>query len=126
MKNKLQLNYRWLLSASLGFGAVMLSPGCLQGQIAPKAPQAAGRASVPNPSISHNRSVNVDRLIQQAIEQMELSGAVLANAGTPSTRLKQSSEIPPGPAPMLSFRAFDREDRYRFGKLDLVVDDAGH
>jgi hypothetical protein len=126
MKHKLQLNYRWLLSAFLGCGALMLSPGQLQGQIAQKASQAARQASISNPPVSHDHSVNIDQLIQKLIEQMALSGVVLANEGTASTRLRRSSEIPPGPAPMLSFRAFDREDRYRLGKLDLVVDDAGH
>jgi hypothetical protein len=34
--------------------------------------------------------------------------------------------IAPGLAPLLRFRALDREARYRLGKLDLVIDDAGH
>jgi hypothetical protein len=126
MKRPLQLNTLWFLSAYLGFGALMLSPGRLQGQIAPGASQSARSASTPYPPASLDRDRNVDQLIQQAIAQLELSGGVLANEGMPSARLTRPLEIPPGPAPLLSFRTFDREDRYRLGKLDLVVDDAGH
>lgn len=35
-------------------------------------------------------------------------------------------EIAPGMPPLLAFRYFDGADRHRFGKLDLMVDDAGH
>jgi hypothetical protein len=124
MKHPLHLNALWFFSAYLGFGTLVLSPGRLQGQIVPKASQSA--SSTPYPPVSLNGDRNVDQLIQQAIAQLELSGGVLANEGTPSARLTRSFEIFPGPAPLLSFRTFDREDRYRLGKLDLVVDDAGH
>lgn len=35
-------------------------------------------------------------------------------------------QIAPGRPPLLSFRYFVGADRHRFGKLDLMLDDAGH
>ena len=35
-------------------------------------------------------------------------------------------QIAPGAPPLLSFRYFPGADRHRFGKLDLMLDDAGH
>jgi hypothetical protein len=35
-------------------------------------------------------------------------------------------EIAPGAPPLLAFRYFAGADRHRFGKLDLMLDDAGH
>ena len=35
-------------------------------------------------------------------------------------------DVAPGAPPLLAFRYFDGADRHRFGKLDLMVDDAGH
>ena len=35
-------------------------------------------------------------------------------------------EIAPGAPPLLSFRYFLGADRHRFGKLDVMLDDAGH
>lgn len=126
MKNRLQLNPHWLLSAILGLATAMLFAQRLEGENAPRAASAAGLASTPNPSLLRNDPRSVDRLMQQAIENLELSGGTIAMEGTPSARIGRSMEVPLGRAPLLSFRSFDREDRYRLGKLDLVVDDAGH
>ena len=35
-------------------------------------------------------------------------------------------QIAPGAPPLLAFRYFQGADRHRFGKLDLMLDDAGH
>lgn len=126
MKHQPHLSRLCCFSIFLGLGVLISSQGRAQGQLAPKAAQSVGLASGTNPPTLRNKHQNVDQLIQQAIGKLELSGGVIANEGVPSARITWSSEIPPGPAPLLSFRTFDREDRYRLGKLDLVVDDAGH
>jgi hypothetical protein len=123
VKRCLHPNSLWLFSAFLGLGALMVSPMRLLGQ--EKAPPKGLVSHRDTPALRHGNR-NVDQLIQQVIQQMEVSGQVLANEGTPSTRLTRQAEIAPGPAPLLSFRSFDRDARYRLGKLDLVVDDAGH
>ena len=35
-------------------------------------------------------------------------------------------QVAPGAPPLLAFRYFDGAEKHRFGKLDLMVDDAGH
>ncbi len=35
-------------------------------------------------------------------------------------------EIAPGPPPLLAFRYYEGAERHRFGKLDVMLDDAGH
>jgi len=66
--------------------------------------------------------VDVPRLIKKLGE----SGRILGITQTASDRLTPTPLIAPGPAPILSFRSFDRQARFRLGRLDLVVDDAGH
>ena len=123
MKQRLHPNSLWFLSAFLGLGVLMFSPGRLLGQ---EKARPKGSVSKRDTQVSPQGKRNVDQLIQQVIQEMEVSGRVLANGETPSSRLTRSAEIAPGPAPLLSFRSFDRDARYRLGKLDLVVDDAGH
>ncbi|HEV8038441.1 MAG TPA: hypothetical protein VGP62_06225 [Bryobacteraceae bacterium] len=60
------------------------------------------------------------------IRQVAESGRVLELAVTPSERIRALPQIAPGAPPLLSFRFFEGQDRYRFGGLDLVIDDAGH
>jgi len=60
------------------------------------------------------------------VQQISESGQILEIADRPSDRLDPPPEIAPGLAPVLSFRSLDRQARYRLGRLDLVVDDAGH
>jgi hypothetical protein len=69
-----------------------------------------------------NRAQAIDKLIQQ----ISASGRVLESGEKCSERLTPPARIAPGIPPLLSFRYFQGADRMRFGKLDLVVDDAGH
>jgi hypothetical protein len=60
------------------------------------------------------------------IEKIARSGRVV-EAVTASQRLVDPlKQVAPGAPPLLAFRYFDGADRHRFGKLDLMVDDAGH
>jgi hypothetical protein len=64
--------------------------------------------------------------IKQRIEEIGQSGRVL-QIGEARDRLSDPRrQIAPGRAPLLSFRYFVGADRHRFGKLDLMLDDAGH
>lgn len=64
--------------------------------------------------------------VNQLIGQIEQSGRVL-QIGEASARLQDPRrQIAPGRPPLLSFRYFVGADRHRFGKLDLMLDDAGH
>jgi len=69
-----------------------------------------------------SRVVDARKLIKELGE----SGRILGITETASNRLNPPPLIAPGAAPILSFRSFDRQARYRLGRLDLVVDDAGH
>lgn len=60
------------------------------------------------------------------IERIALSGRVV-EAAPLSERLRDPArEVAPGAPPLLAFRFFDGADRHRFGKFDVMVDDAGH
>jgi hypothetical protein len=85
-------------------------------------------AEVPAGQIPATRAGDrhMEEAIQRLIHDLDISGRVLANPGTPSARVSPPTSIALGLAPLLRFRAFDREARYRLGKLDLVIDDAGH
>jgi len=64
--------------------------------------------------------------IRDEIEAIARSGRVL-EAGETSHRVADPrQQIAPGAPPLLSFRYFQGADRYRFGNLDLMLDDAGH
>jgi hypothetical protein len=67
-----------------------------------------------------------DEATRRLIQQVDLSGQIIVIGEKPSERLAPAPEIAPGVAPLLGFRSFDREARYRLGRLGLVVDDAGH
>ena len=60
------------------------------------------------------------------VKQVAASGRVLEIAIPPSERLLSRPQIAPGAPPLLSFRFFEGKQRYRFGELDLLIDDAGH
>ncbi|MBI1897342.1 MAG: hypothetical protein HYZ57_01560 [Acidobacteria bacterium] len=64
--------------------------------------------------------------VRALIRQIAESGRVMVMAEPPSARVSPGREIPPGAPPLLSFRYFAGRDRHRFGRLDLVMDDAGH
>lgn len=64
--------------------------------------------------------------INQLIGEITSSGRVL-QIGDSRDRLQDPRlQIAPGRPPLLSFRYFVGADRHRFGKLDLMLDDAGH
>lgn len=64
--------------------------------------------------------------IQQLTAEIAQSGRVLLPA-RPTQRLADPRKsIAPGAPPMIRFRYFAGADRHRFGKLDLMLDDAGH
>lgn len=64
--------------------------------------------------------------IDALIETIARSGRVVETMPA-SERLRDPlKEVAPGQPPLLAFRYFDGADRHRFGKLDLMVDDAGH
>ncbi len=64
--------------------------------------------------------------IRQLITEIAQSGRVL-QIGENQERLRDPrTEIAPGAPPLLAFRYFQGAERHRFGKLDLMLDDAGH
>jgi hypothetical protein len=64
--------------------------------------------------------------LDDLVEKIARSGRVV-EAARASDRLNDPlKEVAPGAPPLLAFRYFDGADRHRFGKLDLMVDDAGH
>ncbi len=64
--------------------------------------------------------------IQKAIEQISDSGCVLQIGEQRNEMIDPRKQIAPGAPPLLAFRYFLGADRHRFGKLDLMLDDAGH
>ena len=66
------------------------------------------------------------QVIADLIATISRSGRVIETAPA-SQRLEDPlNNLAPGVPPLLAFRYFDGADRHRFGKLDLMVDDAGH
>lgn len=64
--------------------------------------------------------------VKQLIEGIAQSGRVL-EIGERRERVADPRRlVAPGAPPLLSFRYFAGADRHRFGKLDLMLDDAGH
>lgn len=64
--------------------------------------------------------------IRQLIAEVRQSGRVVELATEQVRLLDPRKQIAPGKPPILSFRYFLGADRHRFGKLDLMLDDAGH
>ena len=62
----------------------------------------------------------------QLIADIARSGRVLEIAEVRTRLADPRKEIAPGAPPLLAFRYFAGADRHRFGKLDLMLDDAGH
>lgn len=67
-----------------------------------------------------------EQLVRRLIQDIAASGRVLELAASDSERVSPPRQIAPGAPPLLSFRYFEGKDRRRFGRLDLVMDDAGH
>lgn len=71
-------------------------------------------------------SIDRETRLRELTDRISQSGRVL-EAGSSQERLKDPrKEIAPGAPPLLSFRFFAGADRHRFGKLDVMLDDAGH
>jgi hypothetical protein len=64
--------------------------------------------------------------IREQIEAIAKSGRVLEIGETRAKLDDPRKQIAPGAPPLLSFRYFLGADRNRFGKLDVMLDDAGH
>jgi len=64
--------------------------------------------------------------IKQLVSDIARSGRVLTIAADRDRLEDPRKQIAPGAPPLLSFRYFDGADRHRFGKLDVMMDDAGH
>ena len=63
---------------------------------------------------------------EELIAKIARSGRV-TEALSPCDKLKDPQhQVAPGMPPLLAFRYFEGAERHRFGKLDLMVDDAGH
>lgn len=64
--------------------------------------------------------------IRELIGMIARSGQVLTIADAKQRLADPCKEIAPGAPPLLSFRYFEGAERHRFGKLDVMMDDAGH
>lgn len=64
--------------------------------------------------------------IRQLVADISQSGRVLQIGETRHRLADPRKQVAPGQPPLLSFRYFVGADRHRFGKLDLMLDDAGH
>jgi hypothetical protein len=64
--------------------------------------------------------------IRQCIEEISRSGRVVEIGEARDRMADPRTQIAPGASPLLSFRYFLGADRHRFGKLDVMLDDAGH
>lgn len=63
---------------------------------------------------------------EAALRDILASGRVHTFGMTSSERLAPSARLAPSDPPVLRFRYLDGKRRYRFGDLNLVMDDAGH
>ena len=64
--------------------------------------------------------------VRNLIAQIARSGRVIEATSAKERLADPRKQIAPGSPPLLSFRYFDGADRHRFGKLDVIMDDAGH
>ena len=64
--------------------------------------------------------------IRALVQDIARSGRVLEIGEQREKLADPRTLIAPGAPPLLSFRYFQGADRHRFGKLDLMLDDAGH
>lgn len=64
--------------------------------------------------------------VRQLIADIARSGRVLETSDAKERLADPRKQVAPGAPPLLSFRYFDGADRHRFGKLDVIMDDAGH
>ena len=78
--------------------------------------QTAGRAAL------EQREARIEALIAEVSK----SGRVLEIGEQRERVADPRLRVAPGAPPLLAFRYFQGADRHRFGKLDLMLDDAGH
>ena len=71
-------------------------------------------------------SATREQLLRELTARIAQSGRILSIAETPQERAVPKPAIAPGAPPLLTFRYLEGNTRQRFGKLDLVMDDAGH
>lgn len=64
--------------------------------------------------------------IRQLVADIARSGRVSETGSSKDRLADPRQQIAPGAPPLLSFRYFDGAERHRFGKLDVIMDDAGH
>ena len=64
--------------------------------------------------------------IRRWIEEISRSGRVLETGEERDRMADPRKQIAPGAPPILAFRYFLGADRHRFGKLEVMLDDAGH
>lgn len=64
--------------------------------------------------------------IRELIGTIARSGRVLTIADSKQRLADPRREVAPGAPPLRSFRYFEGVERHRFGKLDVMMDDAGH
>ena len=63
---------------------------------------------------------------RELLEKILISGRLDTVGIRSSDRLKPIARLAPGDPPLLAFRYLEDRKRHRFGKLDLMMDDAGH
>jgi hypothetical protein len=67
-----------------------------------------------------------EAVVKRLVLLISNSGRATSAAETATQRVAVTPQIAPGAPPLLSFRYFEGKQRHRYGKLDLVMDDAGH
>lgn len=63
---------------------------------------------------------------REVLEKILISGRLDTVGLRSSDRLKPIARLAPGDPPLLAFRYLEDRKRHRFGRLDLMMDDAGH
>jgi len=63
---------------------------------------------------------------QALLEEIAQSGRTLEAGDKASARVAVQAQVPAGAPPLLTFRYYEGKQHYRFGDVDLMLDDAGH
>jgi|HubBroStandDraft_1064217.scaffolds.fasta_scaffold426063_2 hypothetical protein len=63
---------------------------------------------------------------QALLDEIAQSGRTLEAGDKASARVATQAQVPAGAPPLLSFRYYEGKQHYRFGDVDLMLDDAGH
>jgi len=113
----LVVQYPFTAEHGMGFGLIALLLGTVQ---SPPAETARSGASEPTAAPTN------EARIRELIGTISRSGQVLTIADAKQRLADPRKEIAPGAPPLLSFRYFEGAERHRFGRLDVMMDDAGH